>query len=151
MNYFTSYTKRNLLHNEEVRYKASLHWIIFVPAILWTTLGVVLGDTEFTWIIVIIALVSFVRALLRRLGSEFMLTNKRVVLRQGIISRKTVEIILAKCEGVSVDQSILGRILGFGTLVVTTGGATSRCDFVKSPVTFRNRVNAEIDAFYDRH
>lgn len=146
-----SYTRRNLLPNEVVRYKASLHWIIYVSTVLWLVLGFVFEATGITWVFIVLALYSLGKAILRRLGSEFMLTNKRVVLRQGIISRKTVEILLAKCEGVSVDQSIIGRILGFGTLVVTTGGATSHFVFVKRPVEFRNRVNAEIDAFYSRH
>lgn len=146
-----NYTKRNLLPNEVVRYKATLHWILFVPAILWLVLGFVLESYGVAWIFIVVAFVSFGRTILRRLGSEFMLTNKRVVLRQGIISRKTVEVLLAKCEGISVNQSIVGRILGFGTLVVTTGGATSHFDFVKRPVEFRNRVNEEIDAFYSRH
>ena len=145
-----SYTNRNLLSNEIVRYKASLHWIIYVPAILWLMLGFVFEAEGSTWFFVLIAICSFFRALIRKLGSEFMLTNKRVVLRQGIISRKTVEIILARCEGLSVDQSILGRILNYGTLFVTTGGLTSRFNYVKDPVTFRNRVNEEIDAFYNR-
>ena len=146
-----SYTTRNLLSNEILKYKASLHWIIYVPTILWLVLGFVFEAAGITWVFVAIALFSFGKALLRKLGSEFVLTNKRVVLRQGIVSRKTVEIILAKCEGVSVDQDILGRILNYGTLVVTTGGATSRFNYVKGPVTFRNRVNEEIDAFYYRH
>ena len=146
-----SYTKRNLLPNEVVRYKATLHWILFIPTILWLALGFVFEAAGIAWVPVIIALISFTRALLCKLGSEFMLTNKRVVLRQGIISRKTVEVLLAKCEGISVNQGIFGRILGFGTLVVTTGGATSHFDFVKRPVEFRNSVNAEIDAFYSRH
>ena len=72
-------------------------------------------------------------------------------MRQGIVSRKTVEIILAKCEGVSVEQSIMGRLLGFGTLIVTTGGATSQFDYISKPVAFRNIVSEEIDAFYRRH
>ena len=145
-----SYTQRNLLPNEVVRYKASLHWILFVPAIMWFVLGVLFEEEGLLWFFDLLAIYSFVRTILRMLGSEFMLTNKRLVLRQGIISRKTIEIILAKCEGVSVDQSILGRILGYGTLLVTTGGATSRFDFVKNPVTFRNRVSAEIDAYFRR-
>lgn len=146
-----SYTNRNLLSSEEVKYKASLHWIIYVPAILWLVLGFIFEEAGIAWVFVAVALFSFGRAILRKLGSEFVLTNKRVVLRQGIISRKTVEVLLAKCEGISVNQGIFGRILGFGTLVVTTGGATSHFDFVKRPVEFRNRVNAEIDAFYSRH
>ena len=103
-----SYTKRNLLPNEEVKYKATLHWIIFVPTILWLALGFVFEAAGIAWVPVIIALYSFTKAFLRKLGSEFMLTSKRVVLRQGIISRKTVEVLLAKCEGISVNQSIIG-------------------------------------------
>ena len=146
-----NYTNRNLLPNEEVRYKANLHWILFVPTIIWVVLGYCFENSGVLWVFIILAIFSFFRALFRKLGSEFVLTNKRVVLRQGIISRKTIEVLLAKCEGISVNQGIVGRILGFGTLVVTSGGATSHFDFVKNPVEFRNRVNAEIDAFYSRH
>ena len=116
-----SYTKRDLLPNEVVRYKATLHWIIFVPTVLWLALGFVFEAAGVAWIPVIIVFCSFVRALLRRLGSEFMLTNKRVVLRQGIISRKTIEVLLAKCESVSVKASS-GESLASGRLWLLLAG-----------------------------
>ena len=146
-----SYTKRNLLPNEVIKYKASLHWIIYIPTILCIVLGYILEEAGYSWICILAAIYFFLGALLRKLGSEFVLTNKRIVLRQGIISRETVEIILAKCEDVSVEQSVMGRILGYGSLIVTTGGATSYFDYVKTPVVFRNKVSAEIDAFYRRY
>ena len=94
-----SYTKRNLLTSETVRYKASLHWIIFVPTFMFLVLAYFFEEAGLSWIFVLVGIISFSKALLRKLGSEFVLTNKRVVLRQGIISRKTVEILLARCEG----------------------------------------------------
>jgi len=56
-------------------------------------------------------------------SSEFAITNKRVIIKVGLISRKTLEMNLSKIESVNVDQSILGRILRYGTLtVIGTGG-----------------------------
>lgn len=38
----------------------------------------------------------------------------------------------------------MGRILGFGSIVVTTGGATNRFNFIANPMKFRNEINAQI-------
>lgn len=69
-------------------------------------------------------------AFVNRKTSEFAVTNKRVVMKFGFIRRSSLEVLLTKIEGVSVDQGILGRILDYGTIVVGgTGG--SRTPFPK--------------------
>ena len=80
-----------------------------------------------------------------KLFTEFILTNTRIIYKYGFISRQTLELQLNKCEGVSVDQGILGRMLNFGSVYVTTGGPTSRFSVVADPVTFRNYINEQID------
>ena len=50
------------------------------------------------------------------------MTNKRVVFKQGIISRHTEEMKLGSIETVEIDQGIWGRILGFGDIKVTGRG-----------------------------
>ena len=52
---------------------------------------------------------------------------------------------LRKCEGIQVEQSILGRILNYGTLLVTTGEVTNQYKMIKDPVTFSTRINEQID------
>ena len=58
-------------------------------------------------------------------SSEFAVTNKRVVIKVGFINRKTLEMVLTKVETIRVDQSILGRVLNYGTIVVTGTGGTN--------------------------
>jgi len=146
------YINNNLLPGESIVYQAKLHWIIYVPAIVFAILGIVClilfggADLYITVIICfVIALYALIRALLEKWGSDFAVTNKRLVLKTGIISRKTVELVLTKCEGVSVDQGIIGRILGYGTIISSTGGITNLFKKIADPVGFRNQINAQID------
>lgn len=69
-----------------------------------------------------IGVVSLIQRIMVKIGSSYAVTNKRVVLKTGVISRKVVDLVLAKCEGLHIKQSVLGRIFGFETITVTTGG-----------------------------
>ena len=93
----------------------------------------------------VIAVFCLIRELIEKLSSEYALTNKRLIMKSGIIARRTVELMLTKCEGVSIDQSIMGRLLGYGTLLATTGGATNKFRKIADPVVFRNRINEQTD------
>lgn len=53
---------------------------------------------------------------------EQAVTNKRVILKVGLVSRKSEEMKLTSIETVEIRQSIFGRILGFGTVKVTGRG-----------------------------
>lgn len=72
--------------------------------------------------------------------SEFAITNKRIIIKVGLISRRTLEMNLNKIESVNVDQGILGRILGYGTIVVIgTGGTREPFASISNPIEFRKR------------
>ena len=76
-------------------------------------------------------------------SSEFAVTNKRVVIKVGFINRKTLEMVLTKVETIRVDQSILGRVLNYGTIVVTgTGGTNEPFTAIANPLEFRRQVQA---------
>ncbi|MDR0429752.1 MAG: PH domain-containing protein [Tannerellaceae bacterium] len=89
-------------------------------------------------------LVSLVQRVFVKIGSIYAVTNKRVILKTGIISRRTVELVLAKCEGIQVVQSVLGRLFGFGSIVITTGGAINRYYYVAKPFQFKMEINKQI-------
>lgn len=149
------YVENNLLRDEVIVYRAKIHWSIFLPAIIWGILALIFtvayiseADEDIESVAVIfwfIAAFCFIRELIEKLSSEYALTNKRLIMKSGIIARRTVELMLTKCEGVSVDQSILGRLLGYGTLLATTGGATNKFRKIADPVIFRNRINEQTD------
>jgi len=115
-----SYVHSHLTPNEQVAYEARLHWIIFFhPGNLFTL---------------------FLGPFIRRATSEFAITNKRIVIKVGLISRRTLEMNLSKIESVNVDQSILGRLLGYGSIVVIgTGGTREIFDQIAEPLVFRRK------------
>lgn len=77
--------------------------------------------------------------------TEVALTNQRVILKWGLVRRNTIETYLDKVEGIAVDQSILGRLLNYGSVAVRgTGGGTTPCPGIASPQEFRRAVNEHI-------
>lgn len=145
-----SYIDKNLQINETVEYKADIHWFIFViPAIL-LLLGYMFYSTKtdtthyIGLILLIIGGFQLLKRLLLKMGTEYVVTNKRVILKSGILSRNALELMLNKCEGMRINQSIMGRIFGFGSILVTTGGVTNTFRFVANPMKFRNEINRQI-------
>jgi len=115
-----NYVQSNLGKDEQVIYEAKLHWIIFVSLKAVLTL--------------------FIAPLIAQKTSEFAITNKRIIIKVGLISRRTLEMNLTKIESVNVNQSILGRMLGYGTIVVIgTGGTKESFAGITDPMTFRKK------------
>jgi len=148
-----NYIETNLQPGEEIKYVAKLHFFLFVQPIILLLIGAILASapkeisTTIHYaglLILFFGLVSLVQRLLVKIGSAYAVTNKRVVLKTGVISRKAVDLVLAKCEGLHIKQSILGRIFGFGTITVTTGGITSSYPFIANPLAFRREINTQI-------
>jgi uncharacterized membrane protein YdbT with pleckstrin-like domain len=113
-----SYVQNNLISGEQVVYEARLHWIIFFTF-----------RSLFTLLIL---------PLIDRRTSEFAITNKRVIMKVGLIWRTALEMNLSKIESVNVDQTILGRILGYGTItIIGTGGTRESFARISKPMEFR--------------
>lgn len=147
------FIKTYLQPDEEVKYRARIHIFLFLqPAIL---LGIGLmcyldsvSITHYLGVtLLFLGLVSLVQRVLVKIGSIYAVTNKRVILKTGVVSRRAVDLVLAKCEGIQVTQDILGRIFGYGSIVVTTGGATNCYYYVANPLRFKQAINEQISAF----
>jgi uncharacterized membrane protein YdbT with pleckstrin-like domain len=91
-----------------------------------------------------LALVAFAllfMAWFKRWTTEIAVTNRRVISKTGFISRKTNEMQMDKVESVEVDQSVLGRILNYGTVTVRgTGTGLEPLASVDSPIELRNHI-----------
>jgi uncharacterized membrane protein YdbT with pleckstrin-like domain len=91
----------------------------------------------------IFTLAAAIPALIRRGTTELAVTDRRVIYKSGIISRHTLEMNRSKVESVDVDQSLLGRLLGFGTIVVRgTGGSLEPIRTISDPLSFRSHITA---------
>jgi uncharacterized membrane protein YdbT with pleckstrin-like domain len=82
----------------------------------------------------------FIVPALKQWSDEFVVTNKRIIVKTGIFSRRTLEMNLNKIESVNVDQGIVGRMLGYGTItIIGTGGTRESFPDIANAVEFRKR------------
>ena len=87
-------------------------------------------------------------ALVNVTSSEFGVSTKRVLMKTGFLSRHSLETLLSKVESISVHQGLLGRLLGFGAIVVGgTGGSRELFFGIRAPLEFRRHVQEQIVAF----
>ena len=129
-----SYIEESLSEGEKVEALFKLHWFAWVPMWIWIILGI--PTLGLTWLI---AIYDFLR--LRAI--EQGITNKRVILKKGIISRKTEEMKLTSIETVEIDQGVFGRIFGFGTVKITGRGIS---DFVFKGIDDPMSVKRQIES-----
>ncbi len=125
------YVEDNLMPGEQVTHRTRLHWTVFVSLKALFTL--------------------FIAPLVARATSEFAVTNRRVIIKVGLVSRRTVELNLEKVESIGVEQTVLGRILGYGDIVVVgTGGTKEPFRRIADPMAFRRAVNLATEALRQR-
>jgi len=83
---------------------------------------------------------------IRKSATEIAVTNKRVLIKTGLSSRRTVELLLHQVESIVVNESLTGRMLGFGTVLVRgTGGTPEPFDRIAHPLEFRRQVQHQIE------
>ena len=84
---------------------------------------------------------------IKRASTELAVTNRRVIAKFGLVRRSTVELNLAKIESVRVEQSVTGRLLGYGSIFVTGTGATMEpIPYISEPIKFRQAVQSATDS-----
>ena len=112
------YVNNHLIRDESVVFETRYHWVIFLTLRSLFTLGI---------------LPAIQRAL-----SEFVITNRRIIIKTGFIARSTFEMNLSKIESVNVDQSVSGRIFNFGSItIIGTGGTKETFHNIARPLEFR--------------
>jgi uncharacterized membrane protein YdbT with pleckstrin-like domain len=162
-----SYVESNLVPGETVIYQTRLHWIVM----LW---HIVLGSFLFglpgafllyyalsqTGIesrtlhimegggvaLLVSGAVTILTGMVRRNATEMAVTNRRVVIKTGLVSRKTIEMLLNKVESIEVSETLFGRMMGYGTIVVIgTGGTLEPFHKVAQSLEFRSQVQQQIE------
>jgi uncharacterized membrane protein YdbT with pleckstrin-like domain len=152
------YVRRVLQPGETVVYDTKLHWVIYTRAILLLVGCLILvGAAVYTSnnqnlslaleiaaaILALLALSTAFRAFVRRATTELAVTDHRVIYKTGLLARHTIEMNRDKVESVDVDQTLLGRIFGYGTIIVRgTGGSLEPIRTIGDPLTFRSYITA---------
>jgi uncharacterized membrane protein YdbT with pleckstrin-like domain len=157
------YIEKNLVPRESLAYRTGCHWVVmFWPLVGGVILGFV-GFVFFTggWMatrnggryegamlwgaIALLAAVALIAGgIIRRLATEVAVSNKRVLIKRGLLSRRSIEVLLPKVESIGVDESFLGRMLGYGTVIVRgRGGTFETFDKIAHPNELRRQVQQQ--------
>lgn len=142
-----SYLSRTIQPNEVVLYQAKPHFIVFLPSFIWScaTLFFIFGvSSEYKlmmYVFTAATLYELIDNLIYYAASEFAITSQRILIKTGFISVYSLELLLGNVGGIVVSQSILGRILDYGTIKIN-GAGTFRNTFhkISHPLKLRNQV-----------
>ena len=150
-----SYVDRVLQPGERVKARVTLHWVIYLNGLILLAVAALLAllappspAIALAMNIVAIGLAVLAAGLIlsawfRRWGTEIAVTDHRVITKTGVISRRTVEMHLDQIKSVQVDQSIVGRLLGYGDIAVHgSGEGTETIRSVADPLTVRSAITA---------
>lgn len=146
-----SYIENSLAKDEKILKEIKLHWINYISCICWF----IFWSYVFIWVslangkgedilqfLVGLCLFYEVYMFFRLYLTERVMTNKRVVYKEGIISRYTEELKDNRIESIEVKQSIFGRLFDYGDVVFSGIGA-SKVIFkaVDDPITVKREVD----------
>lgn len=151
------YTLSIINDNEKVQYCASITWITLIKPIfalfLFTFFFLIfleetLSTQELNIFLFLLgpvcffgSIVQFFKALIYIISTEIVKTNKRIIFKTGFVIRDTIEIPLNQVESVNINQSIVGRIFGFGdAIIIGTGGTQQKIHDVAQVIKFRKSL-----------
>jgi uncharacterized membrane protein YdbT with pleckstrin-like domain len=169
-----SYVEKSLVPGETLLYQTRHHWMVLLGPLLISVLFAALGvgclaelvaakegkgmlvgvsensvhATEFAGVLlVVVAIAVFAFGLAKRNATEMAVTNKRVLIKTGMGSRRTLDLMLSRVESIGVEESFWGRMLGFGSVIVRgTGGTPESFVMISHPQEFRRNVQEQIGA-----
>ncbi len=149
------YPSRLLTEGEEILDQFRPHWKVLLPSIGWAMLlaalvGVAFAalDQPWGWISLgvgfLIWLTLSFRSLIAWYFTNYVLTNERIIVRQGMIARTGVEIPLENVTNVLFSQTVIERILRYGDVTLESAGTQgrSKLDNIPDPEGFQSEVYA---------
>ncbi len=126
------YVEDTIGTDERIVYTVQFHWVYTFIAYLYLLF---LG-------IFIIGIIIFIKMMINKWTTERVLTNSRYIQKNGWIARNTEEISIHKIEEVDLLQTILGRILGYGSISISgTGSGNILLKSIDDPLIFQKHLN----------
>ena len=156
----SGYVEKTLASGETILHRANFNWTYSFLPVLWFSIGaatlamffyiqfiahVPFADLEVGWWSAGVAAAAgsmiLINHLIIMMTTEIVVTNTRFVFKTGLISRKTQEVSLNKIEEIALRQTIWGRILNFGKLVLRgTGVGVIELPDLDDPINLRRTI-----------
>ena len=161
-----SYVEKHLIEGETIIYETRLHWIVLIAPVVLGSLFALTGvgmlvlsgrtnvdqsATHQSLVAIgaaffLVAFIFIARGVVMRNATEMTVTNKRVFVKVGLAARRTIELLLSRVESIGVEESVMGRMLGYGTVIVHgTGGTPEIFNMLAHPLEFRTQVQQQIE------
>src|SRR5713101_2416393 len=168
------YVDRNLVPGETLLYRTRHHWLVLlgpffggllllVPGIALMveaiatrdSAGLVVGSATISPKVMVVsgvvlaaaAIITFSYGVAKRNATEMAVTNRRVLVKTGMTSRRTLDLMLSRVESIGVEESTTGRLLGYGSVIVVgIGGTPEAFLMIAHPQEFRRAVQEQIGA-----
>jgi len=166
------YVDRNLVPGETLLYRTRHHWLVLLGPVVGglsllvpgfallleaiatrDSAGLVVGNSTISpkvmtmigAILVVAAIITFSYGVAKRNATEMAVTNRRVLIKTGMTSRRTLDLMLSRVESIGVEESAAGRMLGYGSVIVRgTGGTPEPFLMIAHPQEFRRAVQEQI-------
>lgn len=157
------FIEKSLSKDEEIRELFDFNWVSKLPMYLFFTLGgslilllliasIINGfslDSAISLILPVLFIGIGFYEYFRLSSLEMGVTNKRLILKTGIISRRTEEMRLGAIETVELRQGIIERILNMGTVKVTGVGISNLVfRYLDDPLEVKKRIESIIRAIH---
>ncbi|HSH78670.1 MAG TPA: PH domain-containing protein [Herpetosiphonaceae bacterium] len=163
-----SYLDELLGQGEAILFTSRRHWFILAARILAEIilLGLLLAAAAFARyadladqgdLIALIALAVGLFVMLSALGDylrwrneQYVVTDRRVLQLKGVINKRVLDSSLEKINDVELQQSLFGRMFGYGTIEILTASeeAINRMEAIAQPLEFK-RAMQDARARYD--
>ncbi len=160
------YIEASLVPGEAIVYQTRLHWIVMLRHILLAALLLAGSGALLSYLLkhpglsntnehlteggaaalLVCGIVAIVAGAVRRNATEMAVTTRRVVVKQGLVSRKTIEMLLNKIETIEVSETMVGRMLGYGSItMIGTGGTSEPFHKIAHSLQFRSEVQQQLE------
>lgn len=147
------YIDRNLLPDEQILFRTKKSLIIFLLPAAWTVFS--FYAVPYMQTNMFLEKLSFIPWLvaalwwsyygIEYLSSDFVVTTKRVMMREGFFNRHATELRIATVSQVNVDQSLLGQLLNYGLLAINAFGAFDVYSYISNPYGFQKAINEQLN------
>jgi len=149
------YVEEVLQPGERILFVSTIHWFTYAPGAVLLLIGLGFGvgslgsSNQIIWqtvslLILATGIVSVAAAWFKRWTTEIAVTDRRIIYKRGFIRRRTIEMNMEKVESVDVNQSIPGRILGYGDVLIRgVGVGFEPLHMIDNPIQLRNAVTAK--------
>ena len=142
--------RKNLTGREEFLYVPVLHWMYVVKHLILFFLMLAGAATawfilkfriEIVFALIIFFLIQIVFIIFIYRSVEYGVTNKRLMIKRGIFTTRTVEIFIDRIESINCRQPLFGKFFNYGNIIVNGIGCKSMVFYmVRKPYALRRKV-----------